>query len=115
MMFMSLRDIADDHGDEWKQEPLRIVFAACFGSRVTMHLKPCCIEFATFDGPHPSSTLLQTVEVLASCLWDLNSFVREYNEHVLAPWKSAQESEWQKQHECLTIKGYVLTDARQLP
>jgi hypothetical protein len=107
-LFAELRVIADEC-DEWKHEPLRIVFAACYGTRVSMHLERCHIQFATCDGPHPSSTLLQSVELLTSCSWDLPRFVSEYNEHVLAPWKAAQGS-WQTGAECQAIKGYVLAD-----
>jgi hypothetical protein len=108
--FLALRAIANEHDDEWKLEPLRIVFAACFGTRVSMYLAGRgTIQMATCDGPHPSSTLLQSVELLTICSWDLQRFVSEYNEHVLAPWKAAQGS-WQTGAACQAIKGYVLAD-----
>jgi hypothetical protein len=115
-LFMSLRQIADECNDTWKDKPLRIVLAACFGTRVAQYLaQQSCMEVATFDGPHPSSTLIQTVEVLTSCSWDLTSFVHEYNETVLAPWKGAQPIDWQAGGVCQSIKGYVLTDLGHLP
>jgi hypothetical protein len=110
----SLRTIADGFG-EWKSTNLRVVFAACYGKRVARLINPTDrIELAAFDGPHPSDTLLQTIEVLTSCSWDLRKFVMTYNSCVLAPWKEEQGSVW-RETKGKGIRGYILTGAAPPP